>query len=170
MKAEELYNATLPLSLQNMWHNTAYFGISSLILCSSFKNISHREFSNEDRLLVQLCYQQYHHVEKLEVYTWCINDTSFSTPMPSPPPLKGRRTTKTMLGGLVPSSVCHRSQHLHHRITKRLRLEGTFEDDCLSFGSKQDILVKIEENSFSKSLGQTFRIAHILLKKSACIC
>lgn len=65
MKAEELYNATVPLSLQNLWYSTAYFGISSLI-CSSFKNISHREFSKEDRLLVQLWYQQPQNVEKLE--------------------------------------------------------------------------------------------------------
>lgn len=89
MKAEELYNATLPLSLQNMWHNTAYFGISSFILCSSFKNISHSEFSNEDGLLVQMCYQQSHNAEKLEAWTWCINDTlSFLPPCPPLHPQK----------------------------------------------------------------------------------
>lgn len=58
-------NATLPLSLQNILHSTPYFGISSLILCSSFKNISHREFS-KDKLLVQLCYQQSQNLEMLE--------------------------------------------------------------------------------------------------------
>lgn len=65
MQAEEVYKAAPPLTLQNMLHSAAYFGISSLILCSSFKNISHREFS-KDKLLVQLCYQQSQNLEMLE--------------------------------------------------------------------------------------------------------
>lgn len=65
---------------------------------------------------------------------------------PSPPASKERHTTEGTSRGLVLSSLCHKSHHLHRGITET-RLERSFG---LTFCSYLDILVEKGENSFSK--------------------